>query len=566
VVALVAIVTGGHPETLLFGVTGGGVWFLFELGLAGRGRRLPAVGLSLVAGALALGLTAVQLLPLAEIVPKTWEHALRSDVSAHEKKSTPLSLSARRLAVDVVPYAYRPLGFGGLSGPDAGNPGAYAGALLLPLAAVGLAGGDPRRWALLTLLVLGALFGARVAVVTDALAALPLFDISAPEYLLFLAPLALGALAALGAERLAHGAGRGLFLAASAVTIAAIGAFVLHRTGGFRRFGRHGLPSVDRTLLELAPLVVAAVLLLLARGRRAAALPVALAGVLALGRVLEVGRLYPSFPEAMLAPRLPALDAVPRDEPVRIAAVGFRFIPNVSALYELEDVRGYESLTLRTYASTYPLWSVPQLGWFSRVDDLERPFLSFLNVGYAIAPEGAPPPRGWTLVARGRGGDVLRNERRLSRVFVPARLRTAPDALQRLSLLNAIADYAEEGVVGPGAGVADGAGRTNGEASAEIEEYRGSSLTVRVAARAETLVATSISAWPGWRATLDGRPVPSVEYNVAFLAYRVPSGEHRLALRYLPSSVVWGGAVSLVTLALCIVLVAVRPFGAVLRV
>src|SRR5262249_46496219 len=151
------------------------------------------------------------------------------------------------------------------------------------------------------------------------------------------------------------------------------------------------------SLRELLPLAVGAVLVLLLRRRSTAAAPAALAAVLAAGRVAEVGGLYPSCPEEMLAPRLPFLDAIPRGEPVRMVAVGQRFIPNVSALYELEDVRGYESLTLRPFVATYPLWCVPQPTWFNRVDDLERPFLSFLNVGYALAPAGAPPPRGWSL-------------------------------------------------------------------------------------------------------------------------------------------------------------------------
>lgn len=557
--ALVLIVTAGHPETLLFSVAGAGVWFLFELAFAGRGRRARPLALSLVAGALALGLTAVQLLPLAEIVPKTYEHAVRSEWYAHVSKAWPLRDSARRIAVHVVPFAYGPLGVRDSNGPDAGIPGAYAGALLLPLAAVGLAGGgDRRRWALLTLLVLGLLLGARTPVVTDAVTALPLLDISVPEYFVFLAPLALGTLAAIGAERLAQGEGRRLFLAAAAAAALAIAAFILHRSGGLRALSHTASLPVGPSLRELVPLAAAAVAVLVWRGRTAAAVPAALAAILAAGRVVEVGSLYPSCPEGMLAPRLPFLDAIPRGEPVRMVAVGLRFVPNVSALYELEEARGYESLTLRAFVATDPLWCVRQGPWFNRVDDLERPFLSFLNVGYALAPEGAPPPPGWTLAARGRGGDVLRNERCLPRVFVPARLRADAGVLDRLALLRTIADYGERGVVGPGAGVAAGDWRDNGAAAVAIERYDGASLEVRVAARAETVVATSIPAWPGWRARLDGRPLEPVEYNVAFLGFRVPAGEHRLTLRYRPRSVVWGGAISLVSLLVSVILLVAR--------
>ncbi len=550
VVALVLIVVGGHPETLLFAVAGAGVWFLFELKFAARGHRSRSIALSLLAGALALGLTAVQLLPLAEIVGRTYEHAVRSEHYAHISKAWPLRDSARRIAAGVVPFVDAPLGVHGSNGSDAGIPAAYAGALLLPLAAVGLAGrGERRRWALLTLLVLGLLLGARTPFVVGAVTALPLFDISVPEYLVFLAPLALGALAALGSERLARGEGRRLFLGAAAAAALAIAAFVLHRAGGLLALTRaHGLPF-GPTLRELVPLAAGAAAVLVVRGRGVAAVPAALAAILAAARVMEVGGLYPSCPERMLAPRLPILDVIPRGEPVRMVAVGLRFIPNVSALYELEDARGYESLTLRPFVATYSLWCEPKAAWFNRVDDLERPFLSFLNVGYALAPGGAPPPRGWTLAARGRGVDVLRNERSLPRVFVPRRLRTAPDILQRLALLQTIGDYGAEGIVGPGAGVAAGEERENGGASAQIEDYRGSSLSVRVTAPSEAIVATSIPGWPGWEAALDGRSIEGIEYNVAFLAYRVPAGTHRLSLRYRPRDALRGAVVSGLTLA-----------------
>src|SRR5205085_8229895 len=130
-----------------------------------------------------------------------------------------------------------------------------------------------------------------------ALTALPLFDISVPEYFVFLAPLALGALAALGAERLARGEGRRLFLGASAVSATAIAIFVLHRGGGRRALAHAASLPVGASLRELVPLAASAAAVLLLRRRPAAILPAALAAFLAAGRFLEVGGLYPSCPE-----------------------------------------------------------------------------------------------------------------------------------------------------------------------------------------------------------------------------------------------------------------------------
>ena len=136
VVALLLIVTAGHPETLLFSVSAAGVFFLFELGWAGRGRRPRSLGLALLAGGITLGLSAVLLLPLIEALPHTFEHAIRSAHYAHIVRSVSLPESLRRSIPDVVPYA---LGVSG-KGKTAigfGEPAAYAGE-----------GHVPGRWSL----------------------------------------------------------------------------------------------------------------------------------------------------------------------------------------------------------------------------------------------------------------------------------------------------------------------------------------------------------------------------------------------------------------------------------
>ena len=56
-------------------------------GIAGDGRRLRPVLLSLAAGALALGLTAVVLLPFVDALPQTWQHTIRSTVHAQAGRS-----------------------------------------------------------------------------------------------------------------------------------------------------------------------------------------------------------------------------------------------------------------------------------------------------------------------------------------------------------------------------------------------------------------------------------------------------------------------------------------------
>ena len=93
----------------------------------------------------------------------------------------------------------------------------------------------------------------------------------------------------------------------------------------------------------------------------------------------------------------------------------------------------------------------------------------------------------------------------------------------------------------------------NGEGSVSIANYAAQKMDVDVSAHGDVLVATSIPAWKGWSAEVDGRPIESVGYNHAFLAFRVPAGRHRLSLRYLPAGFGYGVAISFASaLLLCV--------------
>jgi hypothetical protein len=243
-----------------------------------------------------------------------------------------------------------------------------------------------------------------------------------------------------------------------------------------------------------------------------------------------------------------------------MTAVGFIFIPNIAALYEVEDVRGYEAMTFKPFFDTFPLWCVPQPIWYNRVDDPTRPFLSFLNVRYVLAPRGHPPPSGWKILYRGEEGQLLENPRVLPRAFVPRFLRYGTARGDDIAVMEGIRDFGVEGVVGesPPEGTSGAGAYSNGEASVEITSYEPQRMALHAAAAGTALVATSVTAWPGWKLSIDGARAPLVRYNHAFLAFRVPPGSHTAVLRYMPDSFIRGSVISLVTLAVCLTLL-LRP-------
>ena len=560
VVALLLILTSGHPETLLHAVAGGGIYFLFELGYAGRGRRLRPFLLSLLAGALTLGLTAVLLLPLAEVLPYTQEQFFRKTFFAHTRKSFPAWETLRHLAHNAMPYAFGVSGKGD-SLPGFAEPSSYAGAVAWPFAAMGLFSRRREKWPLIVIGVLGLAMGVRLAGIADVVSSFPLFDIGINDRMIFLASFAIVALAALGLEEALGGSGSGVLVGVAisgAVLLAGLYAWRLR--ANFSALNTSQSYFRYRFLLEILPVLLVAGLWIRPRRRR---LAVRSAGAVLLlliaQRGLESGGFYPTYPSRVFYPGLRLLDPISRRAPERMTALGYTFIPNIASLYEIEDVRGYEAMTFRPLFDTYALWCVHQPVWFNRVDDPTRPFLSFLNVRYVLAPPRRPPPEGWTVLYQGEEGQLFENPRVLPRAFAPRALRYEPDSGREIALLKGIHDFADEGVVGEGppAGSSGSGMRVNGEASARIISYEPQRMTLEVDAKEAALVATSVTAWPGWKLAVDGRPARLVPYNHAFLAFRVSPGRHTAVLRYWPDSFVAGSAISAATLSIGLLLLIV---------
>ena len=55
--------------------------------------------------------------------------------------------------------------------------------------------------------------------------------------------------------------------------------------------------------------------------------------------------------------------------------------------------------------------------------------------------------------------------------------------------------------------------------------------------------------YPGWQATLDGKPVEILRADTIFRAVYVPAGSHRIEMRFEPRYFALGAAISLLTLA-----------------
>ena len=574
VAALLLGFAGGHPETFFHCAAAGAVYFVWELA-ARRGQISRAARSAALAGALALLFAGPQLFPLVEAIRHSAEYRARRAALAAGGgfQSVRAGEAAARLLPAVLPFAYGIWGQSPVQGErndGSGMPLAYGGAVLFPLAALGLiprrlfrphpgapaarfarrdvpsrpaqseARGDPSRSPaagegeergrsiFLAFAVAGLLLGSSAPGLIDLLTRLPLFSLALNYRLVFLAGLGLAGLAAFGTERVCRVESRWLAVA-SVVTLLLLGVVFFLSRGVFREralpdsFVRSGFAW---EVVPVAALCAAA--LLFRRSRRALLVSTLL--LLVVERAGERTGVYPTFPAATLAPPLPGLAAFSAGGVERVVAAGDVFRPNGAALYGLEDARGYESLVLDRFADTYPLWAKPQAASFNRVDDLTSPFLSFLNVRFAVAPPEAAAPRGWDERLRNRALAVFENPRALPRMFAPRRVRSERDAAVMLREMRAAADFSDTAWI-PGAGSEVANGR------AEISlRAAGPDLVATVVAADSVFLATSIPDWPGWTATSAGERIPLVTVNHAFLGFWLNAGRRTVLLRYRPAS------------------------------
>ena len=566
-IALTLLVLAGHPETMLHVVALGVAWGIFELvrvhrvapailpasdsgriagEIAGATQRgaFRAIALACGAGVLALLLTAIFLLPFFEAVPQSEEWLGRKSASAGVP-GVDGDLIGRRAATAFLPW------YGGTSWQyniyqlwDTGA--SRAGSVIFALAFVGIVvtwrRSETKFFAILLLICLGAAFDAPP--MPQILHYIPLFNIAVNDRLSFGAVLAASMLAAFAIDAWP---GKRLMLIATGVFAVATVLAVPPQI----EFDQNRAFLFEMIATELVPLVL--ITLLMRRPRTAGAIAIAF-GLLLIQRVNEDGQIYPSMPRQTFYPRLPVLDAMRGDQPFRITALGESLIPNTSAVYHLDDVRGYEAMTYARLVKTFPLWCKPQTVFFNRVDDLKSPFLSLLGVRYALGTIADAPEAGWRIVLDDHTTRLFENTRALPRVFAPREIRYGGGR----EIVDEVTHWNDFRAIGwIETGDREQHVVVNGEATLATRR-NGSEYAIDVNAHTATWLVLTECAWRGWRAYIDGRRVRTHYADVAFLGIYVPAGRHQLRVVYLPESFVRGRAISFATLAAVVIALVIR--------
>jgi uncharacterized membrane protein YfhO len=541
--ALSLCILGGHPETVLHIVSLGVPYGIYELLRAPREKRARAIGFACAAGVLAALLCAIYLLPFADATPQTLEYNYRKMVYAVTPHGAPLQEVFVRLATAVFTNAENRIW--NLSHVrDIPPDTAGAGSIVLAAAIYALVRSRHRdKWFFAALLLFSLLAHSEWPPLSHLLQKLPLFDIALNGRYSFAAGCLFVILGSIGVNEMSARKDWRVFSATALfvlIFVAAGSLFIESRYltinenywGDFRLFA-------DVGLLAVAALIIAW------RWPMYAMMPVLVALVL-LQRTTQEGSIYPTFPRASAYPAVPLLEPLKKiREPFRIAGEGMNFMPGTSAMYGLEDVRGYSAMTLREMWMAYELWTRPQPVSFNRIENLTRPFLSFLNTRYALIVIYMQTPPGWHDVMSYRMGRLIENDNVIERAFVPRHMRLGYDQAHQLAQMRTETDFRERAWAYADLPPQE---RANGPGEVKIRR-RKYGYEMNVAMSEDGWVVVSEPAWRGWRAYVDGKRIEHQIANIAFIGIHVPKGTHKVKLIYMPRSFVIGRAITFGTIA-----------------
>jgi len=481
-VALVvaALLANGHPESVLHIAIGAGGLLLIDLALS-DGRRAWLRRFSVpVGGALAgLALSAPAWVPVLEQVLLSSRLADLKSAGGHAA-AYPLTAAWAMVS---------PNGFGN---PVRQNWGWILNYSLVAASYVGL----------LVLAVFGASLVSRRTTIRDRLwgafavllwlialdwtpvgrwfGDLPLFSITANDKLRFVALF----VAAVVAARMLDGLSRWYFLFGALSAGAAIYVYAAR-------------PAILRPWDLIAPASVIALGVVMFFAKRYAAHA---AAVLLLADLFTLNAGFNALVGARYyKPPLPIMEELHRiapAEPYRIVGLEWMFLPNASAQYGVEDIRGSDPMSYAAYTELLRPIVVddPSID-FDRVIHVNDRLLDALNVRYLLTEPGAEPGGRWRAVYRGRDGSLFENPAALGRFYV-----------------------------------SDGVG------TVKIRQTGPGRFLLTVRAETAVSIASSQVAGPGWTVTQEGRSKEPSLGPGTLLSFRLPPGEARVVVAYQPLS------------------------------
>lgn len=171
--------------------------------------------------------------------------------------------------------------------------------------------------------------------------------------------------------------------------------------------------------------------------------------------------------------------------------------------------------------------------------------LDIAAVKYVFAGKRVPVPSDkhrWRLIEELPTSFVFENQRCLPRAWLTFKVRTLP-AEEQLRLIHLSEDF-DPGKVALVEGNLTLDSIMDRSARVTIVTLLDEHIMVKTSSKVEGFLVLSDCFFPGWKATVDGHPVPLYVTDYLFRGLIVPPGFHQVNLYFDPSQLSWGAFIS----------------------
>lgn len=245
--------------------------------------------------------------------------------------------------------------------------------------------------------------------------------------------------------------------------------------------------------------------------------------------------------------------------PDRATVVGWGLLPDTPAYYGIEDVKSTDPLSDPVYKRLVHGFLHVSPSYDEVFTDVSEPFLDALSIRYVYAPPGTTIENA-RFVRRyaGHDGSVYENTHVVPRYFIANRYKVNTFSGHAIASLKDIRDFRTDAVVdhvpSKTAEVAPQLmahrveeWRPSAGGNVRIVTYENNRTRLRAMTAGWSLLCSSDTNWPGWRAYVNGERQPTVTVNGAFLGVFVPPGDNNVEFRYRPAEFDMGLRVSITT-------------------
>lgn len=251
-------------------------------------------------------------------------------------------------------------------------------------------------------------------------------------------------------------------------------------------------------------------------------------------------KFLPFSKTAIIFPETQAINYLQnQNKPFRIMTTDRRIMhPNISGVYGIESVDGYDPLYLESWANFVSAWQSEKgtisSASFNRIitpQKINLNYLNLLNVKYLLTFDNIDNQDFLKVFEEGET-KIYEYRDANPRAFFVKKVLKFENPGQELAYISS--DNFKPKEQATSSQLDYTAEKTN--SNVEITKYSDQEISLMASAQEASPLVISNSNYPGWKVYIDGKEEKILTVNYMFQLIMVPQGDHEIKLRYEPSS------------------------------